>query len=48
MTHWIAERAWDGELGPSNDTAIGLQLVGFAVTMLPLAALNFREFARVA
>ena len=21
---WIAERAWDGELGPVNDTAIGL------------------------
>jgi OHCU decarboxylase len=21
---WIAERAWDGELGPSNDTATGL------------------------
>lgn len=21
---WIAERAWDGELGPANDTAIGL------------------------
>lgn len=23
-SHWIAERAWNGELGPSNDTAIGL------------------------
>ncbi|MET3898242.1 OHCU decarboxylase [Devosia sp. UYZn731] len=23
-SHWIAERAWSGELGPSNDTAIGL------------------------
>ncbi len=21
---WIAERAWDGELGPANDTALGL------------------------
>ncbi|NGP18286.1 allantoinase PuuE [Devosia aurantiaca] len=21
---WIAERAWDGEMGPANDTAIGL------------------------
>ncbi|RYE60233.1 MAG: allantoinase PuuE [Hyphomicrobiales bacterium] len=23
-SHWIAERAWDGELAPANDTAIGL------------------------
>ncbi len=21
---WIAERAWDGELAPANDTAVGL------------------------
>lgn len=24
-SHWIAERAWEGELGPVNDTAVGLQ-----------------------
>lgn len=23
-SHWIAERAWDGELAPANDTAVGL------------------------
>ena len=23
-SHWIAERAWEAELGPANDTAIGL------------------------
>ena len=22
--YWIAERAWEGEMGPANDTAIGL------------------------
>lgn len=23
-SHWIADRAWEGEMGPANDTAIGL------------------------
>lgn len=31
-----------------GDTAIGLQLVGFAVTMLPLAALNYQQSRSVA
>ena len=31
-----------------GDTAIGLQLLGFAVTMLPLAALNYRQFGSAA
>ena len=39
---WIAERAWGGELGPANDTAVGL---AFALRSVFRAATEAEQLA---